>query len=86
MVIFEDFIVEAPISSGFSVGDTVQINMNVTLQQGFCLRNGIVVKIDTDPDQDLLPLFFVVGMQTHIRSPLTLGSLQKSGKSLRAKL
>ena len=86
MVIFEDFIVEAPISSGFLIGDIVQLNINVTLQQGFQLRNGIVVKIDTDPGQDLLPLFFVVGMQSHIRSPLTIGSLQKNGKSLRAKL
>ena len=85
MIIFEDFIVEVPSTSGFVVGDIVEVNTNLSFQQGFALQSGLVVRVYTDPGQELLPLFFVVGQQTHVRSQLSLGTLQISGR-LKAKL
>ena len=73
----EDFIVEVPPSSGFLVGDIVECIPTIKLHPGFFLREGFVVKVDVDPHQDLLPLFFVVGMKSQVRSPLPIGSLQK---------
>jgi hypothetical protein len=73
----EDFIVEVPRLSGFLVGDTVVCIPKIRLHQGFFLREGSIVKISMDPGQDLLPLFFVVGMKSQVRSPLPIGSLQK---------
>ena len=80
MIIYEDFIVKVPSISGFLPGDIVSLNIDVCLRQGFALRNGLVVKVDTDPDQDLLPIFFVIGLQTNIRLPLQLGSLKRCGR------
>ena len=87
-IVYEDFMVHVPKASGFCLGDFVECNMTVTLRQGFVLQKGIVVRVDdTDPGQDQLPLFFVQGLQTQVRSPLPLGSLHKSvGVSLKAKL
>jgi hypothetical protein len=73
----EDFIVEVPRMSGFLVGDIVECIPTIRLRQGFFLRQGSVVKIDVDPSQDLLPLFFVVGIKSQVRSILPIGSLQK---------
>jgi hypothetical protein len=74
----EDFIVEVPRMSGFLVGDIVEcIPTTIRLRPGFFLRQGSVVKIDVDPGQDLLPLFFVVGVKSQVRSILPIGSLQK---------
>jgi hypothetical protein len=75
---FEDFIVEVPTCSGFSEGDVVEPNVCITLRSGVVLHKGRVVKIDTDPSQELLPLFFVRGLRTRIRSPLDLGVLKRS--------
>ena len=85
MIIYEDFIVQVPTISDFLPGDLVSLNIDVSLRQGFALRNGLVVKVDTDPSQDLLPVFFVVGLQTNVKSPLQLGSLKRRGR-LRSKL
>jgi hypothetical protein len=75
----EDFIVEVPRMSGFLVGDIVEYIATIRLHQGS------VVKIDVDPPQDLLPLFFVVGIKSQVRSPLPIGSIQKIAY-LRSKL
>jgi hypothetical protein len=85
----EDFIVEVPRMSGFLVGDIVECIPTIRLHQGFFLRQGSVVKIDSlsrsYPPQDLLPLFFVVGIKSQVRSPLPIGSIQKIAY-LRSKL
>lgn len=73
----KDFIVEVPRLSGFLVGETVLCTPKIHLHQGFFLREGSIVKIQVDPAQDLLPLFFVVGIKSQVRSPLPIGSLQK---------
>jgi hypothetical protein len=78
MMMFEDFIVEVPMCSGFSKGDVVQPNIHITLRSDVVLRKGLVVKVDTEPSQRLLPLFFVIGLSTRIRSPLRLGVLERS--------
>jgi hypothetical protein len=77
MVVVEDFIVNVPRESGFIVGDLVKINRMVSFRQGYVLGNGVVVRVDQDPHQDLLPLFFVKGVQTQVESPLPLDSLEK---------
>ncbi len=77
-MMFEDFIVEVPMCSGFSEGDVVEPNTHITLRNNVVLRKGLVVKVDTEPSQELLPLFFVIGLSTHIRSPLRLGVLERS--------
>jgi len=85
MIIYEDFIVQVPSVSDFLPGDLVSLNIDVSLREGFALRNGLVVKVDTEPSQDLLPVFFVVGLQTNVKSPLQLGSLKRRSR-LRSKL
>jgi hypothetical protein len=84
-MIFEDFVVEVPASAGFLVGDRVESIMCISLREGFVLGSGVVVRVDTDPGQDLLPVVFVVGEQTHVKSPLLPGSLRRIGR-LKAKL
>lgn len=78
---YEDFLVEIPLTSDcdLSVGDLVEPTVEVSFGSGMVLRRGLVVAIDRDPSQNLLPLFFIVGLDTGIRSPLLLGSLKKMG-------
>ena len=64
MVVAKDFIVEVPRASAIIVGDLVKINRMVSFGQGFVLGNGLVVRVDSDTYQDILPLFFVKGVQT----------------------
>lgn len=78
MVITEEFVVEVPKVSGLSVGDVVEPNMTVNLRNGYVLGKGFVIRVDNDPAQHLLPVFFVIGLQTHVRSVLHLGALRKS--------
>jgi hypothetical protein len=73
----EDFEVEVPKCSGFSIGDIVEPIMNINLRDHFILGKGLVVKIDNDPSQDILPLFFVHGLTTNIRSPLKIETLRR---------
>jgi len=73
----EEFEVEIPRCSGFAVGDIVESTMDVCLSDGFLLGTGVVVKIDEDDSQELMPLFFVRGAKTQIRSVLGSGSLRK---------
>jgi len=84
-MIFEDFVVEVPASSGFLVGDRVESIMCISLREGFVLGSGLVVRVDTDSGHDLLTYFWVLGEQTHVKSPLLPGSLRKIGR-LKAKL
>jgi hypothetical protein len=74
----EDFLVEVPKISGLEIGDVVEPTQNVSLQKGCVLRKGLVVKVDNDPSQDLLPLYFIKGLKTNVRSPLLLNTLKKS--------
>lgn len=58
---YEDFLVEIPLTSDsdpLSVGDLVEPTVEVSFGSGMVLRRGLVVAIDRDPSQNLLPLFF----------------------------
>lgn len=84
-MIVEDFVVEVPTSAGFLVGDRVESVVCISLRHGFVLGNGLVVRVDTDVGQDLLPVIMVLGEQTRVKSPLLPGSLRKIGR-LKSKL
>jgi len=73
----EHFDVEAPVCSGLAIGDVVYTTSDVCLSKGFLLGRGVVVKIDEDKSQDLMPLFFVRGAQSCVQSVLDCGSLKK---------
>lgn len=73
----EEFEVEIPRCAGFAIGDVVEPMMDVSLSGGFLLGTGVVVKIDEDDSQELIPLFFIRGAKTQIRSVLGSGSLRK---------
>lgn len=77
MIEREEFEVEAPMCSGFIIGDIVEPTKDVYLNRKFLLGTGVVVKMDEDESQELLPLFFVRGIKTQIRSVLGSGSLRK---------
>lgn len=64
MVVYENFTVEAPAAAGFTPGDVVEKTGKVSLRNGFLLDRGFVVAIDTDPAQDVLPVFFIEGLHT----------------------
>lgn len=74
----EYFLVEVPVSSGLVVGDFVMSKMEVSLRSGWRLGRGMVIKVDEDPSQDIMPLFFVEGVRTGIRSVLGIDALSKT--------
>ena len=74
-IVTEDFEVEVPRCSGWDVGDILQVQRDIHLKQGFVLGQGRVTKIDPDPSQDLLPLCFIQGVQTRMKSVIFLNDL-----------
>lgn len=73
----EDFLVEVPASVGLEPGDVLIPRMEISLGRGLCLGRGRVVSIDRDPSQELMPLFFVEGLRTGVRSVLGMDQLGK---------
>jgi len=73
----EDFLVEVPLCAGLVPGDVVIPTVKISLGRGWCLGRGRVISIDPDPSQALMPLFFVEGLRTGVRSVLGLDQLAK---------
>ena len=68
-------MVEVPASVGHEPGDILKPTMEISLGRGWCLGTGRVVSIDPDPSQALMPLFFVEGLRTGVRSVLRMDQL-----------
>jgi len=73
----ESFTVEIPRRLDWKIGDVVQTTIPIRLGHGFVLGRGIVVKIDPDPSQELLPLCFVRGNTTHITTAIYPENLER---------
>lgn len=58
-----------------SRGDVLIPRMEISLGRGWCLGRGRVVSIDRDPSQELMPLFFIEGLRTGVRSVLGMDQL-----------
>jgi len=52
------------------IGDMVEMNIPTHLRNGFVLTTGTVSSIDTDPSQTLLPVCFVTGDVTCVKTAM----------------